>query len=85
MGWKDLSYWVRGGIIIAGITTLISLLLGTVISGLLFPLADYFLDQFSLFGSPTLFATLIAYFINGFFYGALMGWIYGKIKPKNGQ
>ena len=93
MGWKNLSYWLKGGII--GIIVLIILLIIGFILDLtiqssffpytlmmiFIPLIPFVLiiEAFGIgFEDVIFFITLPAYFI----IGAVIGWIVGKIKSK---
>lgn len=74
MGWKDWPYWLKGGIIGGGIGFVLSLLssFSIIIRGLVFGgWPDIELIWFDLL--------LI---LSTFIVGAVIGWIYGKIKSK---
>ena len=92
MEWKDLSYWLKGGILSAIIFVIFFLLAIYIDSkygghpGLvIFPLIPILSGLFTLNVSGIKFfiiaipISLIFWFI----VGAIIGWIYGKIKNRN--
>lgn len=97
MGWKDLGYWLRGGmislvlgiilILLANFTTISSgvgfypnftkaqgFLIITALPAILF--AEFIGISFSSFDISVKLYLLIYYFL----IGAIIGWIYGKIR-----
>ena len=71
MGWNELSYWLKGGIILCVISGIFSLILSFLYFN---PLSGDGLAVIYLIGS------LIISLVIGFFIGSIFGWIYGKIK-----
>ncbi len=91
MHWKNWPYWVKGGVI-AGIVTLI---IGgyyilydgrsDVLTAIYAPgLSALFISKGGLFSgnNPSLFEEFFAITLNGFVYGVLIGWLYGKFKNR---
>jgi hypothetical protein len=92
MGWKDLSYWLRGGIIGSCIYLVLLLLsyvivistgnawvgigISKIISSITLPI-DYIITLFPFY-LPFYITSLVGYFL----YGAIFGWIYGKIRSR---
>ncbi len=90
MAWKDWSYWFRGGLSLGFIGILLffiwqvsyinhKYIISDLISSLSFPIG-YLVYYFSDF---SLLIIIPLYFIYYFIIGALIGWIYGKIKNRN--
>ena len=92
MGWKDLNYWLKGGILSAIIFVIVFLLafyLDATYGGhpglLIFPLIPILSGLFTLNVSGIKFfiiaipISLIFWFI----VGAIIGGVYGKIKNRN--
>lgn len=93
MGWNDWSYWLRGGLIGNLVSLLVIPLLfwdplsiwTDAILYVYFPTTIYYFTGGSpafLFGSRPLPGTFIVFMINGFVYGAIIGWLYGKWKNR---
>ncbi len=78
MGWKDLPYWLKGGIIALIIWIIFFVLAGIVdfqIKGIIPPII--------IGGLYNNLTTVVAYIENAIIYliiGAIVGLIYGKIK-----
>ena len=94
MGWKDLNYWLKGGILSAIIFVIVFLLafyLDATYGGhpglLIFPLipliilSSLFNLDISLTNSFIIVILLLLFF--WFIVGAIIGWMYGKIKNRN--
>jgi hypothetical protein len=94
MGWKEWPYWLKGGIILGGISLLYSILFNVVIQ-LGFTLPLFFFMEWPIrlasliFGWGDLvmgwrgyFASLIFMPVLYFILGAIIGLIIGKIKAK---
>ncbi|MBS3091619.1 hypothetical protein J4217_04200 [Candidatus Pacearchaeota archaeon] len=95
MGWKNWSYWLRGGFLLATIyfiyTLLINQLYGTVIKaglyrilyevGYPFNFVRFLVMGFNESFIAIIFSWIIAYIVF-FLLGAIIGWIVGKIKSK---
>ena len=85
MGWKNLPYWLKGGII-GGISGILLAILGqhfvlirsasflALILIYVFPVGHYF--------SPIIILIGLINFITYMILGALIGYIYGKIKNR---
>jgi len=94
MAWKDWSYWLKGGIyalFIYGILTVILIPFGIIGGGcsgfLCINIPYYFLPALlvTFFYGGFINSPATAFVIASFEYfiiGALIGWIYGKIKSK---
>lgn len=113
MGWKDLSYWLRGGIILALIHILALVLLvyplylknqsipaqyepwpatiimvipdypAFIMAGIFFNIIGKIFDQITDY--PPAFELFIIFLfgtLQWFIIGAILGWIYGKIKER---
>ena len=80
MGWRDWPYWVKGAIILLAIETFIAICLFTY-----FAIMDYVIDP-NGFGHGLAAGILVIFYlisiIPALIIGALIGWIYGKIKSK---
>ena len=93
MNWKNWPYWVRGGVV----TGILSVVIGAyyilydglrsdILTTIYSPvLSVLFMSKGGLFSgnSPSLFETFFAITLNGFAYGVIVGWLYGKIKNRN--
>ncbi|PIN93038.1 hypothetical protein COU54_04780 [Candidatus Pacearchaeota archaeon CG10_big_fil_rev_8_21_14_0_10_31_24] len=87
MGWKDWSYWLKGGIIGIVFTIFYCLLR-------LFVVENGFLTYLDIVYAPIIILLIKIYgfkeaiidypvvVVYGLVVGALIGWIYGKIKNK---
>src|SRR3989338_3075916 len=89
MGWKDLPYWLKGGIILIAIriiAPILSLILGIYIPAEVFPrvfLIGTFLNIFAKFLTYNLpILDLLVNFVEAFIVGIILGWIYGKIRAE---
>lgn len=98
MAWKDWSYWVKGGIIFTLLSLIGFLLRGYLLKDILtnsafdtifviIYLPIYLLKNNVLYYyEPGLFSSfLVLSLIYTFFVGALIGWLYGKIKNRNAE
>ncbi len=96
MGWKNWSYWVRGGVIVLSIQILL----------ILISFIGHIMGLFSFFIVISIFAGIGSIILNSlglgvnssvtlnivvnllvtlivvFIFGAIIGWIYGKIKNR---
>ena len=82
MGWKDWPYWLKGGEIFE-ILLIIGLFLIAFIKGE--GLAILFLLIFFGGENPWEMFTFLGFLILYFILGAIIGWIYGKIRNRNSQ
>ncbi|MBS3085684.1 hypothetical protein J4225_03285 [Candidatus Pacearchaeota archaeon] len=82
MGWKDWPYWLKGGVIFE-ILLIIGLFLIAFIKGE--GLAILFLLIFFGGENPWEMFTFLGFLILYFILGAIIGWIYGKIRNRNSQ
>ena len=85
MGWKDLPYWLKGGIIAVSINLLVAIFTSSSrseMNGIVYAWSLAPLYYFKFFRSqyPNLISLTGA--IMYFLIGALIGWIYGKIKNR---
>jgi len=92
MGWKDWSYWLKGGIIGLVISLLITLStmfmpvycigLSQDGTGCVSPTGiDAWKYNFNSLFDDT-FGIIILFIVSLFIIGAIIGWIYGKIKQR---
>lgn len=91
MGWKDWSYWLKGGIIgsIAGLPlSILNFACAWAERGICQPInfIPRIFEQL-LSGLTGSGGSYFVFFISGLFYyallGILIGWVYGKIKNRN--
>lgn len=95
MGWKDWSYWLKGGIIgliistIVIVIALLQLINYAIIKWPLLILINLFANQYVAISQCSgdscigfLFFVPLLVFIEFFVIGAIIGWIYGKIKQR---
>ena len=107
MGWKDLSYWLKGGLLVSLTYCILSILLFSKIMSSMTWTFYYFLSnpiywiysyllkindplwQIIKFNPESPMSLYFYYLIVGiifyFISGAIIGWIYGKIKDKSSK
>ncbi len=87
---KQKRYWLRGGIAIAILSLIIGLFYisdgsrSDIVTAIYSPAIIVAYMNGGLFSSnqPSIFQLLIFIILNGFIYGLVLGWLYGKIKNK---
>jgi len=87
MGWKDWPYWLKGGIIGTVLATLIILIVGFIALSICYENCPPFIkNSLFIFILPSYFLpgviADVAIIIWNFLIGALIGFIYGKIKSR---
>jgi hypothetical protein len=90
MGWKNLSYWLKGGIILAGINFLLIVLYYLISNGqgsyydpsAFLYISSFLVTDFFYWGSNSPLEIFIFSSIFYFIIGAIIGLIYGKIKNR---
>jgi hypothetical protein len=92
MNFKQLPYWIKGGIVAGVLSFIIAFyyilyngLRSDVLTAIYAPgLSALFMSKGGLFSGNhlSLFEEFFAITLNGFVYGVIIGWLYGKIKNR---